>query len=147
MTYTSTLTISCTVVGSTSILLTFTLGLAAWVQKNTLATKRSPYIYSNLMVSIGTVIASTMILTQTSMFHVSTWCVPLSPKSRPLSHLAISRNSDAPCLSYAISVQIPTHHTLFRLPMPATCLTGQLLKTTHRVMVFCRLLALYNNNM
>jgi len=83
--------------------------------KNTLATKRSPDIYGNLMASISTVKASTMILTQTSMIHVSTWCVPLSPQSHPLSHLAASPNSDAPCLSYAISVQIPTHHALFRL--------------------------------
>jgi hypothetical protein len=113
--------LSCTVVGSTSTLLTSTVytGSGYLGYKNTLATKRFPDIYCNLMASISTVKASTMILTQTSMFHVSTWCVPLSPKSRPLSHLAISRNSDAPCLSYAISVQIPTHHALFR---PCPCL-------------------------
>ncbi len=124
-------------------------GSGCWGYKNTLATKRSPDIYSDLMASISTVKASTMILTQTSMFHVSTWCVPLSPQYSPLSHLAVSRNPDAPCLSYAVSVQIPTHHALFSsMPMSATCLTGRLLKTTHWVMLlFCRLLALYNDNM
>ncbi len=63
------------------------------------------------------------------------WCVPLlsrsRPLSRPLSRPTVSRNSDAlcpwPCRLWSIA---HPHARFFVMPMPANCLTGQLLKTT-----------------
>ncbi len=66
-----------------------------------------------------------------SLYHVSMWCVPLSSRSRPLSRPSVSRNSDAlcpwPCRLWS---NAHPHALCVVMPMPANCLTGQLLKTT-----------------
>ena len=68
---------------------------------------------------------------ESSLFHVSMWCVPLSFRSRPLSCPTVTRNSDALCPWPCRLWSIAHPHALFCvMPMPANCLTGQLLKTT-----------------